>query len=495
MPPLSFPKRRISRLSDCSDAIPPGKHLAGRPVCGPGRIQLLSAGGAGTRRTNPGSSTLARLWRGHVLTPCSSLQPPARYPLHVAQSRLHPARRSTMSCAPGEATGHRAGRPRRGPVQSRRGGRAGGCAYAPTMTAASHHYVSLTHEKVDKLIDELRRQSKRNRDFSMRQQSPAPVPGISTLPACGGSGSGYRETPGLKIVTRILACPTSSGSMCIGHTAGGRRSRKLWAWGGTGGGGGQSPSARPRRRGFPAGVSGVFCPKTPSACIWCCNGDESDQGPSKTECCWVATLILPIEGVAPRRSRWGARTLSSTSGASCGVRRTSCRRRWTRRYAGGWLGQERQSANGSFKLDITVHLGAGATSVARKPPLLESIEGKRGWPRNTAALSCHQRSFWPAHCGQQRGNPMNVPTYVTRGGNWFAKAAGKSRAAPACCAVGHVKRAGVYELPMGNHFSRVESTTCVVAFCRDGLCAGDSRGSLHAAADASEIAVPIESMP
>jgi len=236
---------------------------------------------------------------------------------------------------------------------------------------------------VDKLIDELRRQASET-ETQHAAASPAPVPGISTLPACGGSGSGYRETPGLKIVTKNFGVPTSSRldvyrahggwqafekALGMGRTRWWRRSR--------------SPicAAAAARDSLP-GSSGVFCPKTPSACIWCAMADESEPGTFKDRVLLGGDPHLLIEGVATSAFALGcAHAFIYIRGE---LRREAdiVQAAVDGGVRGGWLGQERQSANGSFKLDITVHLGAGAYICGEETAMLESIEGKRGWPRN-----------------------------------------------------------------------------------------------------------------
>jgi len=103
-------------------------------------------------------------------------------------------------------------------------------------------------------------------------------------------------------------------------------------------------------------------------------------------------------------------------------------------YAAGVAGKRSsQARNGSFKLDITVHLGAGAYICGPKNRhARKSIEGKRGWPRNKPPFSGRQGSFRPAHRDQQRGDPDERPrTFVRNGGDWFRQGGhGKVRRHP-----------------------------------------------------------------
>ena len=130
-------------------------------------------------------------------------QPPARYPLHVCTNLGCTLRgghdvlrylEKRLGIAPGQTTPD-------GLFSLSEEDGLGGCAHAPTMTCGPHHYVSLTPEKVDRIVRDLRRQASEAGPHHPSAQL-ASAQGVSTLPDCGSAGSGYRETPGLKIVTK-----------------------------------------------------------------------------------------------------------------------------------------------------------------------------------------------------------------------------------------------------------------------------------------------------
>ena len=47
-------------------------------------------------------------------------------------------------------------------------------------------------------------------------------------------------------------------------------------------------------------------------------------------------------------------------------------------YEAGWLAKDHLAANGVFRLDLTLHRGAGAYICGEETGLLNSLEGKRG---------------------------------------------------------------------------------------------------------------------
>ncbi len=117
-------------------------------------------------------------------------------------------------------------------------------------------------------------------------------------------------------------------------------------------------------------------------------------------------------------------------------------------YAQGALGSD--IFGSGFSLDLVVHPGAGAYICGDETGLLESLEGKRGFPRI-------KPPFFPAVAGLY-GEPTvvnnvetlsNVPWIIANGGHAFAAlGAGRSTGTRLFALAGRVRRPGVYELEM-----------------------------------------------
>jgi NADH-quinone oxidoreductase subunit F len=115
-------------------------------------------------------------------------------------------------------------------------------------------------------------------------------------------------------------------------------------------------------------------------------------------------------------------------------------------YAYGAVG--RNIFGSDFSVDIVVHPGAGAYICGEETALLESLEGKRGYPRI-------KPPFFPAAIGLY-GAPTvvnnvetvsNLPWVVLNGGDQFAALGeGRSKGTKLLALAGHVKRPGNYEL-------------------------------------------------
>ncbi|PZR82545.1 MAG: NADH-quinone oxidoreductase subunit F, partial [Candidatus Aeolococcus gillhamiae] len=101
-----------------------------------------------------------------------------------------------------------------------------------------------------------------------------------------------------------------------------------------------------------------------------------------------------------------------------------------------------------WSIDVVVHPGAGAYICGEETALLESLEGKRGYPRI-------KPPFFPAAIGLY-GAPTivnnvetvaNLPWVVTHGGEAFAALGeGRSKGTKLLALSGHVRRPGNYEL-------------------------------------------------
>jgi NADH-quinone oxidoreductase subunit F len=114
-----------------------------------------------------------------------------------------------------------------------------------------------------------------------------------------------------------------------------------------------------------------------------------------------------------------------------------------------------------FDLDIHVHRGAGAYICGEESALLESLEGKKGYPR--------LKPPFPAVVGLW-GKPTiinnvetiaNIPWIVENGGDAFAAiGSGKTGGTRLFGVSGHVNRPGVYEKPAAYNLKKLIMEDC-----------------------------------
>ncbi len=109
-----------------------------------------------------------------------------------------------------------------------------------------------------------------------------------------------------------------------------------------------------------------------------------------------------------------------------------------------------------FDLDIVVHRGAGAYICGEETGLIESLEGKRAYPRVKPPFPAVYGVFGSPTIVNNVETLCCVRPIMERGPAWF-KAIGpeKSPGPKLYCLSGHVERPGVFELPMGTSLREI----------------------------------------
>jgi NADH-quinone oxidoreductase subunit F len=116
--------------------------------------------------------------------------------------------------------------------------------------------------------------------------------------------------------------------------------------------------------------------------------------------------------------------------------------------AAGYLGPS--VAGSAFAFDIEVRRGAGAYICGEETALFESIEGKRGEPRNKPPFPVEVGLFGKPTVVNNVETLVNVPLVVLEGGQAFAAIGTEGSTGPKLfCLSGHVARPGVYEVEFG----------------------------------------------
>lgn len=201
--------------------------------------------------------------------------------------------------------------------------------------------------------------------------------------------------------------------------------------------------------GFGTGMKWSFLPKeSPKPRYLCVNGDESEPGTFKDRMIMEVSPHLLVEGVII------ASYATKVHHAFIYIRGELLKaglqvERAVREAAeAGFVGEN--ILGSGFDLSITVHHGAGAYICGEESALLESLEGKRGYPR--------LKPPFPAVVGLYGGPTVinNVETIATlpaiaRYGADVYAAYGteKSKGTRVYCLSGHVNRPGNYEAPLG----------------------------------------------
>jgi NADH-quinone oxidoreductase subunit F len=116
--------------------------------------------------------------------------------------------------------------------------------------------------------------------------------------------------------------------------------------------------------------------------------------------------------------------------------------------AAGLLGDD--VSGSGFAFDIEVRRGAGAYICGEETALFESIEGKRGEPRNKPPFPVEVGLFGKPTVVNNVETLANIPLILSMGGDAYAGIGTETSTGPKLfCVSGHVVRPGTYEVEFG----------------------------------------------
>ncbi|MBI2081938.1 MAG: NADH-quinone oxidoreductase subunit NuoF [Deltaproteobacteria bacterium] len=201
--------------------------------------------------------------------------------------------------------------------------------------------------------------------------------------------------------------------------------------------------------GFPAGMKWGFVPQnTGKPTYLCVNADESEPGTFKDR---------PILEKDPHRLIEGA--MIASYAIQCHTAYIYIRGEFDlslkrieaavqEAYRKGYLGKN--IFGSGYDLEIYIHRGAGAYICGEETALIESLEGKRGYPRIKPPFPAVQGLFGCPTVVNNVETLSSVPFIIEKGAAAY-KAIGteKSPGAKLFSICGPVKKPGVYEVPLG----------------------------------------------
>ncbi len=315
----------------------------------------------------------------------------------------------------------------------------GACTGAPALQVNYDFYENLTPASTNELLDQL------DQGFaptpstpitgSVHERHPAEVPVISRLFGVPNAHrlDVYLQNDGYKGLKRALEL---SPDQVVDEV----KKSNLRGRGGAG---------------FPTGMKWSFVPKQSAKPVYVlCNADESEPGTCKDR---------PLMELAPHQLIEGVTIAGRAVNSNRGYIYIRGEYRYVldivdraieEAYANGYLGKN--ILGSGFDFDLATHTGAGAYECGEESALMESLEGKRGYPRI--------RPPFPAVVGLY-GSPTvinnvetlsAVPSILHKGGEWYSNLGSvKNGGTRLFCISGHVNRPGIYELPMGFNLKRM----------------------------------------
>jgi NADH-quinone oxidoreductase subunit F len=201
--------------------------------------------------------------------------------------------------------------------------------------------------------------------------------------------------------------------------------------------------------GFPTGMKWSFVPKdSPKAKYVICNADESEPGTCKDR---------PLMEMDPHQLIEGMVIAGRAIGSHQGFIYIRGEYRYvldivqgaiTEAYERGYVGKN--ILGSGFDYDLLIHTGAGAYECGEESALMESLEGKRGYPRIKPPFPAVVGLYGCPTIINNVETLSAVPAIILGGGEAYANlGTPKNGGTRLLCVAGHVVKPGIYEIPLG----------------------------------------------
>ncbi|MFN3821289.1 MAG: NADH-quinone oxidoreductase subunit NuoF, partial [bacterium] len=207
--------------------------------------------------------------------------------------------------------------------------------------------------------------------------------------------------------------------------------------------------------GFPAGMKWAFVPRdVPWTRYLCVNADESEPGTCKDREILRRDPHRLIEGTIIAARAIGVHKAYIYVRREFYEPREILENALKEAYDAGYLGKSILGSD--FDLDIFVHTGGGAYICGEETGLIESLEGKKGWPRIKPPYPALKGLFGRPTVVNNVETLSHIPYIILNGAARFrSRGTEQSPGTKLFCISGHVVRPGVWELPMGYSLKRM----------------------------------------
>jgi NADH-quinone oxidoreductase subunit F len=206
--------------------------------------------------------------------------------------------------------------------------------------------------------------------------------------------------------------------------------------------------------GFPTGMKWSFVPKdTPKPKYVICNADESEPGTCKDR---------PLMEMDPHQLIEGMVIAGRAINAHNGFIYIRGEYRYVldivevaieEAYSRGYLGKN--ILGSGFDFDLVIHTGAGAYECGEESALMESLEGKRGYPRIKPPFPAIVGLYGCPTIINNVETLSAVPSIILEGGEAYAnRGTPKNGGTRLLCVSGHVNKPGIYEIPLGMNMKK-----------------------------------------
>ena len=207
--------------------------------------------------------------------------------------------------------------------------------------------------------------------------------------------------------------------------------------------------------GFPTGLKWSFMPKHDGEKYILCNSDESEPGTCKDRDILRYNPHAVLEGLAIACYATNTRVAYNyMRGEFHHEPYEHIEEALAEAYRHGWLGRDILGSG----VDIDIHnaLGAGAYICGEETALMESLEGKKGWPRFKPPFPANFGLYGKPTTINNTETYASVPAIIRNGPEWFLELGKPNNGGAKVFSVsGHVNRPGNYEIRLGTPFSEL----------------------------------------
>ena len=200
--------------------------------------------------------------------------------------------------------------------------------------------------------------------------------------------------------------------------------------------------------GFPVGLKWSFLPPHRDVTYLCVNFDESEPGTFNNRVLVETDPHQLLEGILIAAFAIRATVSYVYIRGEYPEAFHTLQRALDEAYAAGLFG--RRIFGTPFSTECYIHRGAGAYICGEETGLIESIEGKRGWPRIKPPFPAVRGLFGKPTIVNNVESLCCLPHIIERGADWFRAIGTPGSAGPKLYTVsGPVNRPGCYEAPLG----------------------------------------------
>jgi NADH-quinone oxidoreductase subunit F len=200
--------------------------------------------------------------------------------------------------------------------------------------------------------------------------------------------------------------------------------------------------------GFPAGVKWSFLPVGRDVTYLCVNADESEPPTFCNRVLIENDPHLLLEGILIAGYATQSTVAYVYMRGEFMEQFHILQKALDEAYAAGYFG--RNILGSGYSLECYIHRGAGAYVCGEETGLIESLEGKRGWPRIKPPFPAVEGLFRKPTVVNNVETLACLPPILTRGLDWWLSlGTANSKGPKMYCVSGPVNRPGCYEAPLG----------------------------------------------